>query len=121
MAHIFLDTLSFGDHETAEFLLDVPWLSELSIRTYSVKDLTAIGRLSALESVRISLEVWRIGDQFNPVDFSSLSKLRFADVTMCGAFESVLGCGSIEELAVNNAYDGRLRDLDLSRLRSFVT
>jgi len=58
-----LCTSSFGDHETAEFLLDLPWLTSVSIRLYCVKDLTALGRLSDLQSLRISLEVWRLGDQ----------------------------------------------------------
>jgi hypothetical protein len=114
VTNIYLVTSSFGDHETAEFLLEVPWLRRLSIRLYSVKDLTAIGRLAHLESLRIALEAWRLGDRFTAVDFSSLSKLRHADVMMCAAFESLLRCGSIEELAVVNDHDGRLRDLDLS-------
>jgi len=111
-----LCTSSFGDHETAEFLLDLPWLTSVSIRLYCVKDLTALGRLSDLQSLRISLEVWRLGDQFRPVDFSALTNLHFADVMMCGAFESILACGSIQELAVSDDCDRRIRDLDFSRL-----
>ena len=35
---------------------------------------------------------------------------------MCRAFESILKCRKIKELTVRNECDGRLRDLDLTRL-----
>lgn len=118
VADIDLDTISFGDQQTADFLLELPWLSSVSISIYAAKDLTAVGQLSQLESLRIYFRLWRLGDQLKPVDFSALSKLRFADVMMCRAFESVLACSAIQELAISNDYDGRLRDLDLSRLQA---
>jgi len=116
VAQLALVTASFGDHVTAEFLLEMPWLTRLKIRIYSVMDLTAVGRLEQLESLRLHYEVLRLGDRFVPVDFSGLRKLRHADVMMCHAFESILACDAIQELAVSNDCDGRLRDLDLSRL-----
>lgn len=88
VTHIHLCTTSFGDHQTAEFLLDVPEIRGLTIRLYAVKDLSIVGHLSQLEHLRIHLEVWRLGDRFKPVDFSALSKMQHADVTMCRAFES---------------------------------
>src|SRR5262249_20882540 len=41
-----------------------------------------------------------------------------ASVMMCSPLESILKCESIVELEVRNECDGRLRDLDLSCLRS---
>ena len=116
VTHIHLCTASFGAYETAEFLLDFPDLRGLTIRLYAVKDLSKVGQLPQLEYLRIHLEARRLGDRFNPVDFSALSKLQSADVMMCRAFESILTCSSIQELAIENAYDGRLRDIDLSHL-----
>jgi hypothetical protein len=116
VAHLELITTSFGDHETAEFLLEMPWLTGLTIGLYSVKDLTAVGRLEQLESLRLHYGVWRLGDRFMPVDFSGLRQLRHADLMMCPAFKSILDCDTIQELAVSNDCDRRLRDLDLSRL-----
>ena len=107
---------SFGDRENADFLLELPTLREVSIALFRVEDLSALGRLTQLRSLRIDLEIWRMGDNFSPVDFSALEKLEHADMMMCPAFESVLDCKTIKELAVRNECDGRLRDLDLSRL-----
>lgn len=118
VADVSLTTSSFGGRETAEFLLDMPRLTGLSINLYSAKDLTALGLLHHLESLRIYLTVWDLGARFKPVDFSGLTRLAHVEVMMCGAFESVLSCASIRELSVGNDCDRRLRDLDLSRLHA---
>ena len=111
-----LDNSAFGDRQTAEFLFELPILRRVSLSLWSPIDLSALGRLRELKSLRISLSVWRSGDRFRPVDFSGLRKLQFADVMMCRAFESVLKCRTLKELAVRNECDGRLRDLDLTQL-----
>ena len=59
---------------------------------------------------------WRLGDRLQPVDFSGLVQLEYADIMMCRAFESILKCPKIKELSVGNDCDRRLRDLDLSHL-----
>lgn len=82
----------------------------------SSKDLTAVGRLQELESLRLDYGIYRLGDRFVPVDFSGLRKLRRADVMMCHPFESILACKTIKNLVVCNDCDRRLRDLDLSLL-----
>jgi hypothetical protein len=115
---LYLTTQSFGDREVADFLVELPWLTRLSIQLYSVKDLTAVGRLERLESLRLHYTVWRLGDRFPSVDFSVLKRLLFADVMICPAFDSLLRCDSIQQLAVSNDCDRKLRDLDLSRLRA---
>jgi hypothetical protein len=111
-----LDSQAFGRRQTADFLLNLPTLRQVSISLSSPKDLSALGRLSELRWLRIDITLWRISDQFPSVDFSPLRKLRFADVMMCDAFESLLRCSSIEQLAVRNECDGRLRELDLTHL-----
>jgi hypothetical protein len=116
VAHLALMAASFGNHESAHFLLEVPWLTGLTIDVYSAKDLAAVGRLEQLESLRLRYGVWRLGDRFVPVDFSRLTQLRHVDVMMCPAFESILACKTIQALAVSNDCDRKLRDLDLSRL-----
>jgi hypothetical protein len=116
VAHLNVRTATFGVNQTAEFLLELPWLTELTIDLYSVKDLAAVGRLEQLERLYLHYDVWRIGDRFPPVDFSGLRQLQHATVMMCPAFESILACETIQALAVSNNCDRRLRDLDLSRL-----
>jgi hypothetical protein len=113
---IILDNLTFGERQTADWLLDLPVLRGVSLQLWSPVDLSALGRLRQLRWLRISLSIWRKGDHFRPVDFSGLRKLLFADVLMCHAFESILNCNTITELAVSNDCDGRLRDLDLTHL-----
>src|SRR5262249_2357170 len=108
----------FGKRKTADWLLDLPPLRRLSISLWIPVDLTALERLTELRELRIDFDIWRVGDQFQSIDLAGLHKLQFADVMMCRAVESVLQCESIIELAVRNECDGRLRDLDLSRLRS---
>jgi len=111
-----LGNLAFGPRKTAEFLLDLPPLHRVSLLLGSPIDLSALGRLRELRSLRISLSIWRVGDRFLQLDFSDLRKLEFADVMMCRAFESVLQCRALKALAVRNECDGRLRDLDLTQL-----
>jgi hypothetical protein len=113
---VSLDSLSFGDGRSADLLLDLPVLRRLSLSLWSPIDLSALERLRHLRSLRLDLTVWRCGDHFDPVDLSNLGKLQFADVMMCRAFESILTCRTITELAVGNSHDGRLRELDLTRL-----
>jgi hypothetical protein len=111
-----LDNQAFGRRQTAGFLLNLPPLRRVSISLGSPKDLSALGGLAELRWLRIDITLWRISDRFPPVDFSPLRKLRFADVMMCGAFESLLRCSSIQQLTVHNECDGRLRVLDLTHL-----
>jgi hypothetical protein len=108
---------SFGERPTADFLLDLPGLTRLTILLSAAKDLTAVGRLNNLESLSLGYKVWRLGDRFAPVDFSALKRLRFVAVDICPAFASILTCTSIRQLSVTNDCDRKLRDLDLSRLR----
>jgi hypothetical protein len=115
---VSINTISFGNRKTAEWLLDLPPLRRLSLSLWIPVDLTALGRLSELRELRMDFDIWRIGDQFQPVDLSGLPRLEFADVMMCRAVESILQCESIQELTVRNECDGRLRDLDLTGLRS---
>jgi hypothetical protein len=111
-----LHNLAFGSRRTVEFLPDLPSLRRLSISLWKPIDLSALGQLRQLRSLRLSIDLWRSGDLFRPVDLSGLDKLQFADVMMCRAFESVLKCSTLTELWVSNDYDGRLRDLDLTHL-----
>jgi hypothetical protein len=113
---VALNNLAFGDRQTADFLVELPVLRRVSLSLWSPIDMAALGRLRQLKSLRISLSVWRSGDQFRPIDLSGLRRLWFADVAMCGAFESILKCDAITALAVRNECDGRLRDLDLTHL-----
>jgi hypothetical protein len=113
---VILDDQSFAKRETANFLLDLPKLRGVRISLYSPKDLSALGRLTELRWLYIDLTIWRLGDQMRPVDFSGLHKLEFADVMMCQAFESLLACSTIQQLGIHNTCDGRLRDLDLTRM-----
>ena len=93
-------------------------LSSVSISIWSPRDLSSLSRLPDLRSLRIAFSVTgcALGDRLPPVDFSGLRKLEHADVMMCRAFESILKCRKIEELTGRNECDGRLRDLDLTRL-----
>ena len=113
---VTLDNGSFRNHQAANFLLDLPRLRVVSILLYSAKDLSALGRLTELRRLYIDLATWRIGDQMQDVDFSGLRKLEFANVMMCRAFESLLACSTIQQLGIHNTCDGRLRDLDLTRM-----
>jgi hypothetical protein len=109
-------TYSFGRRKSADFLLELPTLRKVIISLNSFKDLSVLGSLAQLRSLYIDLIGWRLGDAFPPVDLSGLDNLEHVDVSMCRAFESVLGCKGIKELAIHNDCDGRLRDLDLMRL-----
>jgi hypothetical protein len=115
---VSLDTLEFGNRKTAKWLLDLPPLRRLSLSLWVPVDLTAIERLATLRELRIDFTIWRVGDQFPPVDLSSLRQLQYADVMMCQPVESILQCEPIRELVVRNECDGRLRDVDLTRLQS---
>jgi hypothetical protein len=115
---VSLSGLSFGNRETVDFLLDLPLLRRVSISLGSVKDLSALGKLTKLQWLVIQLTLWRIGDNFKPIDFSTLNHLRRAHLMMCPAFESVLKCSTLEVLDISNDCDGRLRDLDLTHLPS---
>ena len=110
--------MQFGKRKSADWLLDLPPLRSLSISLWIPVDIKALERLTELRELRIDFDIWRVGDQFQPLDLTRLHKLQFADMMMCRAVESVLQCESIVELTVGNECDGRLRDLDLSRLRS---
>jgi hypothetical protein len=115
---VTVTNLQFGKRKSADWLLDLPPLRRLSISLWIPVDIKALERLTDLRELRIDFDIWRVGDQFQPVDLTGLHKLQFADVMMCRAVESILQCESIVELTVGNECDGRLRDLDLSRLRS---
>jgi hypothetical protein len=115
---VTIDTVKFGKRKTAEWLLELPPLRRLSIDLWIPVDLTALGRLTDLRELIIDFSIWRVGDQFQPVDLSGLRKLNYADVMTCRAVESILRCDALKELVVRNECDGRLRDLDLTRLPS---
>ena len=48
---------SFGDRKTADFLLDLPMLSSVSISIWSPRDLSSLSRLPDLRSLRIAFSV----------------------------------------------------------------
>jgi hypothetical protein len=110
---------AFGDKRTADFLLDLPSLRGLTLSFWSPVDLSSLGRLHDLRSLRMTnfgIGGWRLGDRLEAVDLSGVTKLETAHIMMCKSFESILKCRKIKELTVCNDYDGRLRDLDLSDL-----
>jgi hypothetical protein len=113
---VTINSLTFGNRKTAEWVLDLPPLRSLSLSLWIPVDLTALGRLSELRELRIDFSIWRVGDQFQPVDLTCLRRLQYADVMMCRPVESILQCEPIKELVVRNECDGRLRDLDLTNL-----
>ena len=115
---LILFDLSLRDHENVDFLLDLPPLRDVSIVLSHPKDLSALAHLRHLTSLRLrfGLTGWRLGEQLKPVDFTSLRRLRHVDVMLCRPFESILRCRTIEELAISNTCDGRLRDLDLTHI-----
>jgi hypothetical protein len=114
---VSLRSQSFGKRKSVDFLLDLPMLRGVYLSLDSPIDLSPFTRLPELRRLSIAFGlVWRMGDHLRPVDFSTLSKLEYANVMMCKAFESILRCSTIQELAIHNSHDGRLRDLDLTHL-----
>ena len=111
-----LEDRSLKKRSTIDFVLDLPPLRQVSISLDTPKDLSSLSKLSGLELLRIHFRAWRLGDHFKPVDLSGLTQLRHADIMMCRAFESVLRCTTVEQLAIGNDCDGKLRDLDLTSM-----
>ncbi len=111
-----LERSAIANAGNANFLLDLPLVRSISMRLSSPIDLSALGRMTQLEKLRMTMSGWRRSDRFEPVDLSGLVNLWWAHVAFSRAFESILKCSSIEELTIENSGDGRLRELDLSSM-----
>jgi hypothetical protein len=111
---------AFASARSADFLIDLPLVRRMSISLSSPIDLSALGRITQLEKLRITMSGWRLSDRFEPVDLSGLANLWWADVAFSKTFESILKCSSIQELTIENSGDGRLRDLDLSSMNQLA-
>jgi hypothetical protein len=113
------NTYSFGERDTADFLLELPSLRTVFISLKKVKDLSAVSQLTQVRELRLGIDNWglrRLGDELKPIGFSNLRNLKLVYLSWCAAFASVLECSTIEKLEVSNDCDRRLCDLDLTHL-----
>ena len=88
---IRLESSSLKGRRSVDFLLEFPELRGVSADVWPPIGLSALGRLSRLETLSLSFGMsWRTCDQLAAVDLSGLSELRRADVMLCPALGSVL-------------------------------
>ena len=104
-----------GKQKSVHFLLDLPPLRHLGLHSSTPRDLSAVTKLAALESLSISFEP-REPDAGRVIDFSPLAKLKKARVWIRPELMGILQCSGLESLWISNAEDMNLRALDFSRL-----
>lgn len=116
-----LGATSVVNGKSLNVLQGLPQLRELHVVASVATDLSQISTLKHLRYLGLMGELMPAGGAkpskiVAPADFSSLKKLHRAYVELCPASESILRCGSVNDLWLWNSEYLVTRQIDLTRL-----